>query len=90
MEYKILKKGVKMKFDDILSYSEEIYADLLELIKTPGPSLCCARTSNQKERSIEKFPMTRIIERIVKKYERVSNIKLLEDNGNIVLVGGFR
>jgi hypothetical protein len=78
-----------MKFDDILSYSEEIYANLLELIKTPGPSFCCARTLNQRKKGVEKFPITQVIEKIIKKYEKVSNIKLIEDNGNIVLVGGL-
>ena len=84
-----------MNFDNIQNYGEEIYKNLLELIKTPGPSLSCARVlgKGKKEREqedvIKDFPLTKTVKRIIEGFEKSCNIKLLEDHGNIVLVGGL-
>jgi len=78
-----------MNFDEILGYGEEIYETLIELIKTPGPSLSCARIINGSEKDTNGFPISEKVKEIVNGFERSSNIKIFEDHGNLVLVGGL-
>jgi hypothetical protein len=80
---------VGMRFEDIRDYSEEIYNTLIELLKTPGPSFSCARTLENKEKGIKEYPMTKKIKEIIGKFEKECDIKLVEDHGNIVLIGGL-
>lgn len=79
-----------MDFDEISNYCDEIFGTLRNLIETPGPSLACARISRKAGQANGEFPMTRKIKEIIGGFEASSNIRLWEDHGNIVLVGGLK
>lgn len=80
-----------MNLEELQTYAEEMYSDLLELLRTPGPSRCCARIRNHFPNLKEDLPMTTKIKEIKERFEESDgiDIKLLEDHGNIVLVGGL-
>ncbi|MEE9115354.1 MAG: hypothetical protein V3U09_00470 [Thermoplasmata archaeon] len=78
-----------MDFDGISNYCDEIYETLFNLIETPGPSLACARILGEGRAPEKEFPMTRSIKEITGGFEESCNIRLWEDHGNIVLVGGL-
>lgn len=86
-----VNRGVRpLNFDNIVEYAQQIYNDLIKLVETPGPTGCCARVMSEQRKSQQReYPMTKTIKSIVSKFEESERIKTIEDNGNIVLVGGL-
>lgn len=78
-------------FEDMQNDLNNICDDLKTLIKTPGPSQAIARISPQDPRIVKDFPMTHTVKNLIKAIneQTKTNIYLMEDHGNIVLVGGL-
>lgn len=81
-----------MNFHDVRGYAKRVYTDLVELVRTPGPTGSCARVLNSQKKGAnqKEFPMTRMVRRVVDRFEASGRIEMFEDNGNIVLVGGLK
>lgn len=81
-----------MNFDNVQEHAKRIYTDLIELVKTPGPTGSCARvlTDQTREAEQKEFPMTKMVRKIVERFEASERIEIIEDNGNVVLVGGLK
>jgi len=71
--------------------TEQLYNDLMKLLKTPGPTQACVKISKDDPRITGNFPMENTIERLVKKLNKESKVKLqaIKHNGNLLIVGGL-
>jgi hypothetical protein len=91
----------ELNFNELAKKIEEICTNLKKLTKTPGPTRCVAKLSNDFDLRIgrnQKFPMYETIEKIVGDMNKeiieekgeLSKLFIFQDHGNIILVSGFK
>jgi len=64
--------------------------NLIELVKTPGPTQACVRLSENDPRVLGEFPIEKKIDEIVRKVDTEGDLQVFTHMGNLLVVGGLR